>query len=215
MQVSIAFAGATVAEFQMPAINARAGVDNVIALSSPVVVPVANFPAFTAFATALIQQPTVSFTLSGSASVTTEVAGTAVTIRGVPFVKTVTLPGAGGLTQSSVESFSLLSACPRGWSVGIIVSPPPPPPPPPPRPTPPARADSNATAAVANMTVRLQNPSPVSIQPIGDLAVNVVFEGSYMGTVVARNVSLNSGTNDVTFLGLLVSSRRWDRGGGR
>jgi len=39
-----------------------------------------------------------------------------------------------------------------------------------------ASAGSNATAAVANMTVALFNPSIVGIQPLGDLAVSVIYE---------------------------------------
>src|SRR5262249_3955491 len=66
--------------------------------------------------------------------------------------------------------------------------------------------DSNATACLANLTVAMLNPSPVSIAPLGDLAVDVVYEGAYMGTMLGRNVTLAAGTNVMTLVGQLVST---------
>lgn len=63
---------------------------------------------------------------------------------------------------------------------------------------------SNASTAIVNLTVSLANPSVVAIEPLGDLAVDVQYEGAYFGTLLARNVSLQPGSNALTFLGALT-----------
>lgn len=63
---------------------------------------------------------------------------------------------------------------------------------------------SNASTAIVNLTVGLANPSVVAIQPLGDLAVDVQYEGVYFGTLLCRNASLQPGVNSLTFLGALT-----------
>lgn len=105
----MSYNGVVISTFVLPETYARANADNVIAMSSPVVIY--DIDAFTAFGQAILQQDTVQFSLSGSATVSSSVAGTTITISDVPFNKTITLPGCGGLKQSAVQEFSLLGAC--------------------------------------------------------------------------------------------------------
>lgn len=63
---------------------------------------------------------------------------------------------------------------------------------------------SNASTAIVNLTVALANPSVVAIEPLGDLAVDVQYEGAYFGTLLCRNVSLQPGVNSLAFLGALT-----------
>lgn len=67
-------------------------------------------------------------------------------------------------------------------------------------------ARSNATTAVADLSVRLWNPSIVSIQPLGIMALAVSYHGNDMGYAVASNTSLGAGWNTFQLTGVLSSS---------
>jgi hypothetical protein len=67
-------------------------------------------------------------------------------------------------------------------------------------------ATSTGTTAVANLTVRLTNPSVASILPLGDLQVGIFYQGSYMGAVTARNASLTPGPTTLNLVGNLINS---------
>jgi len=170
MATTLSFAGTPVATFTLPQFTAVAGVDNYIHMAAPAALT--SLDAFTSFGAALLAQTSVSFTLSGTATVSTSLAGVTITIDDVPFSKTIVTPGAGGLAQSSVLRFSLTG--------------------------------SNATAAVANMTVQLVSPAIVTIEPLGDLAVGVVYNGMSLGTMLTPNATLAPGVNNFTFTGVLT-----------
>jgi hypothetical protein len=170
MATTLNFNGQAVATFTLPSIAARANTDNYISLSSPVTIT--SMAVFTQFAQALLDSELISFSLTGMASVSTSVAGTEITISDIPFSKTITFPGAGGLKQSVVKSFSL--------------------------------ATSNATSAKAVMLVEITSACPVSILPLGDLAVNVFYQGMLLGTMVTEDASLLAGTSSFQFSGVLT-----------
>jgi hypothetical protein len=104
---SLVYAGSTVGTFTMPAIAAAANAVNPVDVTAQVT----SFePAFKAFATAVLLQDSVTATLSGTVSVTTTVAGSAITVSGVEFSKDVTLVGCSGLRGGVVTSFSLANS---------------------------------------------------------------------------------------------------------
>jgi len=164
---TLSFGGAAVAAFTMPAVAARAGVTNALAISAPVAV--LDAAAFTAFGVALLGARAIDVTLTGVVAVTTTVGGVSLTIRGVDFQKTVSLAGADGLRGARVTSFSLLQ--------------------------------STRAAAVAEITVAVQNPSAAAISPLGDFAAGVVYGGAPLGRLYARGASLARGESALAVSG--------------
>ena len=60
-----------------------------------------------------------------------------------------------------------------------------------------------AEHVVVDLTVNVTNPSPVSIQPIGDLIFSIFFKDSYMGDLYATNATMLSGITQMTMTGFL------------
>jgi hypothetical protein len=67
-------------------------------------------------------------------------------------------------------------------------------------------ANSTPTAAVADLVVVVANPSVVRIDPLGDLAADVFFEGARVGRVLARDAVLAPGASTLRLSGPLVNS---------
>lgn len=53
------------------------------------------------------------------------------------------------------------------------------------------------------MMVDIFNPSTIAFNPIGDLTFDIEFEGAYMGTMHAGDVSIGAGSNFVHMSGVL------------
>jgi hypothetical protein len=115
MPVQLLFEGAPLAAFTLPELSALPYVDNALQLSAPV--RVTDLAAFDRFGVALLRSPTVSFTLTGSATVR---AG-ALRVAGVPFDKAVTVAGANNLAENYVSSFSLARSTPTAALVNLTV----------------------------------------------------------------------------------------------
>jgi hypothetical protein len=117
---TLGYEGVPVATFRMPAIFARANVDNVVGFSAPVLI--SSFAAFNSFADALVNSDSIKTTLSGQTSVTATILGTSVTVPNIDFKKEVSVQGARGLKGATVSSFSLAGSNATTAVVDIIVT---------------------------------------------------------------------------------------------
>jgi hypothetical protein len=63
--------------------------------------------------------------------------------------------------------------------------------------------DSTPTQAVAEITVAVNNPSSVRIDPLGDFAVRIFYRGLDLGVAYSRGAVLASGANSLRFSGVL------------
>jgi hypothetical protein len=104
-EATMRFGGAEVARLVMPALDAKAGVDNYLTFAAPV--SVTSLQGFRDFGDAIVNSAVVTAELDGVTSVSTSVAGTRVEVDGVTFQKSVSFAGANGLPGSTVSSFSL------------------------------------------------------------------------------------------------------------
>ena len=112
--------GAVVGETTLPELEAKAGVDNRVDLSSLVTVP--SLDAFSAFGAALLNSDSVTLTLLGQATVTASIGGTRVTLPSVRFEKAVTMAGCGGLRTTRVLDFSLAGSTPTAVNAALTVA---------------------------------------------------------------------------------------------
>ncbi|RYG57037.1 DUF3712 domain-containing protein [archaeon] len=114
------YAGQPIASFTLPESVLQANVDNYLDLS--VVLTFPHLQDFVPFATALLVNPQVTFSIVGSASIdVTLPGGASVTMRGIRFAKAVTLLGAQGFRDTSITAFSLVHSTPTTAVVNLCV----------------------------------------------------------------------------------------------
>lgn len=108
LPLTLSVGGADVLTFTLPAQDAVAGQTTVIETSATA--SVLSLDAFRVFANTLLQAETVTVRLVGQASLATTISGVTITVRDVPFDKSVSVPGARGLVGSEVTYFSLTAS---------------------------------------------------------------------------------------------------------
>lgn len=65
-------------------------------------------------------------------------------------------------------------------------------------------SQSTDTEVIVDLEVAVQNPSIVSILPLGDLTFELYYEGAYVGMLVSWNASLAQGANRLRMAGQLA-----------
>ena len=89
------------ATLTLPGLTASGGAT--LDLSYALPVAITSLPAFNAFGLALLNAEVLTFSLTGTASVTALIAGLEFTVTGVPFRKDVTIAGLNGLKGAEVR----------------------------------------------------------------------------------------------------------------
>ena len=163
-------------QLDMPAISLSGGDDVVVAVDTDFTVT--DQSAFDSFMHATLVQDSVTWHLSSSVTVAGKAAGISLpTYHSIPFEKDVTVPGCGGLNDTTVQSFSL--SHPAATTTG----------------------NTNLT-----LLIELVNPSAFTISPLGTLHFLVSYHSVHIGDVYSYNTQLLPGNNTLTMYGSLFQS---------
>jgi hypothetical protein len=164
----------------IPEVALEAGVDNVVSLPFTEA-PILSLPGFTAFAAQVLKQPSVQVVMVGPVQVSVPLRILGVTF----FTMRFSLQLRRLITVPGADGFPAVAV--SGFSL----------------------AGSTASSVQATITTTMVNGAPISLWPLGLLAINVRYRGRIIGEMVSTNPCFaligGGASNSLNFTGRLFT----------